>query len=150
MAIAQSTYLENAVIGRPGMVANGERMNVISRFVEDSAGIAFGRAAFQGTADDGVTATPSTNLMGIVIATKGTTPVPGGAAADIVPQRGLASLATDGAVWVTAGEDVVDRAPVYVTAAGAFVDTVGSNTLLAGWQFDMTALNGAPVRIARR
>lgn len=150
MAIAQSTYLENAVIGRPGMVANGERMNVISRFVEDSAGIAFGLAAFQGTADDGVTATPSANLLGIVIVSKGITPVPGGAAADIVPQRDVAAIATNGAVWVTAGANVADRAPVYVTSAGVFTSADSGNTLLAGWQFDMTAVSGQPVRIARR
>lgn len=150
MAVAQSTYLENAVIGRPGMIANGEHCNVISRFVEDSSGIAFGRAVFQGSADDGVTATPSANLMGILVASKGTSPIPGGAAADIVPQRGLASIATDGAVWVTAGANVNDRAQVYVTSAGVFTSVDTSNTILTGWQFDMTALSGAPVRIARR
>ncbi len=150
MAVAQSTYLENAVIGRPGMIANGEHCNVISRFVEDAAGVAFGRAVFQGTADDGVTATPSANLIGIVVASKGTAVIPGGVAADIVPQRGLASIATDGPVWVTAGANVNDRDQVYVTSAGAFNATASGNTILTGWQFDMTAVNGAPVRIVRR
>jgi len=49
----QSTYSDSIPIGYPGMVANGETSNRISRTVESAAGIAFGQPGFQGTGDHG-------------------------------------------------------------------------------------------------
>jgi hypothetical protein len=72
MAITvQSTYLTDYVPGFPGMLADGNVTNRPSGTVEDSAGIAFGKAAFQGTADRGLTATPGTKFKGITIANAG-------------------------------------------------------------------------------
>jgi hypothetical protein len=53
----QNTYLTDYAQGFPGMLANGETQNRISRTIEDAAGVAFGRAVFQGATDHGVTAT---------------------------------------------------------------------------------------------
>lgn len=150
MPAVQTTYNESPVNGRPGMVANGETSNRISRVVEDAAGIAFGRFAFRGTSDNGCTATPSAALLGVVIANQAISPVPGGVAADIVPQRGVAGIMTGGAIFVTVGEDVTDGAQVYVTGAGAIVDTVGANQIAAGWFFDETVTNGGICRIVKR
>jgi hypothetical protein len=73
MAITiQSTYATGFAAGYAGMVANGEESNRISRTVEDSAGIAFGKAAFRGSGDHGVTATPAAGtFMGVTIADQG-------------------------------------------------------------------------------
>lgn len=150
MPAVQTTYNASPLNGRPGMIANGETSNIITRAVEDAAGIAFGRFAFRGTSDNGCTATTSAALLGVVVANKAQSPVPGGPAADIVAQRDQAAIMTLGAVYVTVGEDVTDGAQVYVTGAGAIVDTVGANQIAAGWFFDETALNGAICRIVRR
>lgn len=47
MAVVQDTYLTQPVFGYPGMVANGETSNRISRTVDTAAGIAFGKAAYR-------------------------------------------------------------------------------------------------------
>ncbi len=54
MATAQSTYSAAPAIGLPGLVANEEKCNKVSRTVESAAGIAFGQPAFRGAADHGV------------------------------------------------------------------------------------------------
>lgn len=151
MAIVQDTYGSAPAKGYPGMVANGETSNRISRTVEDADGIAFGKACFRGTGDHGVTATPAANtLLGFAIADHGVQPLPGGVAADIYPQYATAGIMNTGAIYVTAGEDVTDGAAVYVTAAGAIVDTVGANFAATGWVFDETVASGGIVRIVRR
>jgi hypothetical protein len=150
MPAVQTTYSASPENGRPGMAANGELSNRISRFVEDAAGIAFGKFAFRGTSDNGCTATPTAGtLLGVVLADKSQTPLPG-ATADVIPQRDIADIATLGAVYVTVGEDVTDGAQVYVTAATAIVDTVGSNIIAPGWFFDETVTSGNICRIVKR
>lgn len=151
MAVIQDTYNAAPAKGFAGQVNNGETSNRISRTVEDAAGIAFGKAAFRGTGDHGVTATPTAGaFMGVTIADHGVQPLPGGVAADIYPQYATAGLLTLGAINVVAGEDVTDGAAVYVTSAGAFVDTVGANIALPGFVFDETVTSGGIVRIAKR
>jgi hypothetical protein len=150
MPAVQTVYDASPINGRPGMIANGETSNRISRFVEDAAGIAFGKFVYRGTSDNGVTATPTAaTIMGVVIADKSQTPLAGGTA-DVIPQRDIADILTTGAIYVTAGEDVTDGAQVYVTAGTAIVDTVGSNVIAAGWFFDETVTSGNPVRIVKR
>lgn len=155
MAVVQSTYATSIPVGYPGMIANGETSNRISRTVEDAAGIAFGRAAFRGSGDHGVTATPSADLMGIVIADPGIQPLPGGVAADIVPQYGSAAILTQGVIWVVAGSNTTDGAAVYVgdgdpDTAGIFTTSSTGNVALTGWTFQDTVSEGALVRIAKR
>lgn len=155
MATVQDTYNNDIAVGFAGMVANGETSNRISRTVEDAAGIPFGRAAFRGAGDHGVTATPSANCMGIVIANKAIPVLPGGVAADIVPQYDTANLLTQGVIWVTVNADVTDGAAVYVgdgdpLTAGQFTDDATGNVALTGWVFQDTVSSGALCRIAKR
>lgn len=151
MAVVQDTFNSAPAIGYPGMVANGETSNRISRTVEDAGGIAFGKACFRGTGDRGVTGTPAADkLLGFAIADHGVQPLPGGVAADIYPRYSSAAIITDGAIYVTVGEDVTDGAPVYITAGGLIVDTVGANIPAPGWVFDDTVTNGGICRIVRR
>lgn len=56
MAIAQSAYGTTPAKGLPGLVANEEKCNKISRSVESAAGILFGQPAFRGSGDHGVIA----------------------------------------------------------------------------------------------
>ncbi len=53
----QSTWSDTVTAGYPGMVANGETSNRITRSIEDSGGIGFGKAAYRGSGDHGCTAT---------------------------------------------------------------------------------------------
>lgn len=149
MAI-QDTFGQSIPRGYAGMVANGETSNRISRTVEDAAGLGFGKAAFRGSGDRGVTGTPGAGtFMGIAIADHGIQPVPGGVAADIYPRYETAALLNEGVIWVVAGEDVTDGAAAYVTAGGAFVDTATSNTAIPA-VFDETVTSGSLVRLRVR
>lgn len=156
MPTVQDTYNETIAVGFPGMVASGERDNRISRTIEDAAGIAFGKAVFRGSGDHGVTATPAAGTcLGILIADHGQPVIPGGVAADIVPQYQTGSILAMGAIWVTVGADVTDGAAVYVgdgdpLTAGAFTDDATGNIALTGWVFDMTVASGGLCRIVKR
>jgi hypothetical protein len=154
MANIQPTYALEMARGFPGMVANGETSNRISRTVEDAAGLAFGRAAFRGTGSHGCTGTPATGaFMGVVISDLAIQPlagvVSGGAAADIVPQYGTAGLMNEGVIWVTASGAVTQGAAAYVTSAGAWTATTTSNTAVPA-VFDNAAADGALVRLRVR
>ena len=151
MAIVQNSYSELMTIGLPGQVANGEAANRISRTVEDAAGLAFGRAAFRGIGGQGCTGTPAADaFIGFVAADASLVATSAAAASDVVPQYGTAAILTKGALFVTAGEAVSAGAQVYVTGAGAIVDTATANTAATGWLFDAAAASGAVVRIANR
>jgi len=148
MAEVQTTYASDIPVAFPGMVANGETSNRISRTVEDAAGIPFGRAAFRGVGDHGCTATPAAGaFLGITIADVGVPVLPGGPSnPDSYPQYQSAGLLSRGEIWVTAGANTTDGAPVYVTPAGAFTPTSSGNTAIPA-EFDDTVLSGAMVRL---
>ena len=149
MATVQSTFPSTIPVGYPGQVANGETANRITRTVEDSAGIAFGKAAFRGTGDHGVTATPGAGaFMGVVVADHALGAAIGGTA-DTVPQYSAATLLNEGVVWVTAGANTTDGAAAYVTSGGAFTPTSASNTAIPA-VFDDTVSSGAVVRLRVR
>ena len=152
MAVVQNSYSELMPAGLPGQVANGEAANRISRTVEDAAGLGFGRAAFRGAGDQGCTGTPAAGaFLGFVTADASVAAASiAGGNADAVPQHGSAAILTKGALLVTAGEAVTAGAAVYVTGAGAIVDTATANTAAPGWLFDAGAAAGAIVRIANR
>lgn len=54
MATYQTTYGLAPAKGFPGMIANEEKCNKVSRTVESAAGIEFGQPAFRGAGDHGV------------------------------------------------------------------------------------------------
>lgn len=150
MAVVQSTYSETLPVGFPGMIANGETSNRISRTQEDATAIGFGKAVFRGAGDHGITATPSAALMGITIADPSVGATAAGAYADAFPQYSTVPILTQGVIWVAAGANTTDGAQVYVTPAGVFTPTSTDNQILAGWFFQDTVSSGALVRIAKR
>lgn len=141
----QSTYLTDYVAGMPGMLADGNLTNRPSGTVEDSAGIAFGKACFQGTADRGLTATPGTKFKGVTIANAGVIN-PVGSPVDTYVQYASASLCDMGDIWVTAGSNTTPGAAVYVTSGGVFTATSTSNTAIPATFMD-TVTSGAVARI---
>ena len=149
MAITiQSTYATDYTRGFAGMVANGEESNRISLTLEDAGGIGFGKSAFRGSGDHGVTGTPGTGtFMGVVIADAGIVPAVG-ETVDTVPQYRTAALLNEGVIWVTAGADVADGDAAYVTPGGAFTNTSNSGANFAiPAKFDETVSSGGVVRL---
>lgn len=150
MAEVQTTYSESIAVGFPGMPANGETSNRITRTCEDAGGIPFGVPVYRGTGDHGCTLTPGVGtFLGISIAHSALGFVSGDTV-DEYKQYEEVAIMTLGVIWVTAGEAVTDGAQAYGTAASAIVDTVGANTILTGWFFDLTGANADLVRLARR
>jgi hypothetical protein len=138
----QTNYAEGYARGVPGMVGNGEKSNRISRTVEDAAGIAFGKAAFRGVGDHGVTATPAVGtFMGITILDRGIVPTTVSGAVDVYPQYSTAGLLNEGPICVTVAVNVSDGEAVYVTSAGAFTNVSSGNTAIPA-VFDETVASG--------
>lgn len=149
MAITiQSTYPSSIPVGFAGMIKNGETSNRISRTIEDAGGIAFGKAAFRGAGDHGVTATPAAaTFMGIVIADAGQVPA-AGETADTVAQNGTVGLLIEGVIYVSSSVAVADGDQVYVTPAGAITNVLTSNIAIPA-KFDATigAAGIVPIRV---
>lgn len=151
MAITvQSTYSTTIPTGFAGMVYDGEPSNRISRTVEDSAGIAFGTACFNGSGDHGCTATPAANkFQGILIADAGQ--VPGiGDTADTIAQYRTGALLNEGVIWVSASVAVNKGDAAYVTSGKAITNVSTSNTAIPA-KFDATigAAGLVPLRVTR-
>ena len=145
----QSNFGATIPTGYPGMIANAEVQNRITRTIEDAGGIGFGRAAFRGTGDHGVTATPTAGkFMGITIVDHGHVRR-SSVNADTYEQYSNVPLLQRGNICVLAGANVADDDPVYVTPAGVFtnVDGGGANIALDGWVWDVTVASGAVGRI---
>jgi hypothetical protein len=147
MAITiQSAYATSYAEGFAGMLANGETQNRISRTIEDAAGIAFGKAAFRGSGDHGVTGTPAAGtFMGIVIADAGQ--IPGvGETADTIAQYQTVGLLNEGCIFVSASVAVADGDQAYVTSAGLITNVSTSNTSIPA-KFDATTSAAGIVRL---
>lgn len=154
MAVVQDQYNAAPPTAFPGMVADGETSNRISRNVEDAAGMRFGGPAFAGADDRGCTATVKTaaDFLGFIIADHGQPLLPGGVAADIVPRYQAAGILALGAIYVTLQDAVADRAPIFIDAVtgGITGDDGGGDNIATGFISDDTAAAAAVVRIARR
>lgn len=156
MAIAQDTFNETPEKGFPGMIANGELRNSVSRTVADAAGLAFGAPAFRNGTDGQVTATPAADtFVGFAIAHHGVQPLPGGVAADIYPQYESAGLITQGAIFVTVTGAVDEGDALTVGFGASAADGVGNTVADAthaatGWVADETLAGSGLCRVARR
>ena len=153
MPVLQNSYTENLAAGYPGMIANGETGNRITRSVETAAGIAFGRAVYRGSGDNGCTATVGTlaTFLGFTIATSAQAPV-AGQDADEYQQFDNAAILTSGAIYVTVTGNVADGAAITVaTANGALSSTAADGSNIAtGWIADQTITGGGLIRIVKR
>jgi hypothetical protein len=149
MAVVQNTFGDDIALGYPGMEADGELSNILSVVLEGATACAFGRPVFKGTADRGVTLTPSANLRGFAIAHKGNV-VTAGRAADVYAPGDVLPVKNRGKIWVTSTTTAAKDDPVYITSAGAISNVSTSNTAATGWVFDDTITAAGIVRIVRR
>lgn len=151
MAAYQTTYGNTFAKGFPGMIANGETSNRISRIVEQAGGIGFGKAAYR-SSDTGVDTTEATaNLLGFTIASYA--PAAAQATGDVTdthPQGSTIGILTLGCMWVETSVAVNDGEQVYVTSAGDITNVSTSNQAATGWFFQDTIGSAGLARIARR
>lgn len=151
MPVVQDLFPTDYALGFPGMVANGETSNRITRTIEDAAGIPFGAPVFLGATAHGcikAVAGGPTKFLGIVIVDHGQVILPAGVA-DAYPQYHNVPILQRGSVWVLVGTLPVLRGDlVYaLNADSSYVNVATSATLLPGWVFDDAGAAGAMVRI---
>ena len=157
MAITvQSTYAEDYAKGYPGMVANGETSNRISRTVESAAGAPFGAPLYRGTNDHGCTITVGTlaSFYGWAIADRGIVPTTVTGAVDTYPQYSTAGILTLGAIYVAVKGAVTDGAAITVGTGAGAADLIGATAadathIATGWVADETVTDGI-CRIVKR
>lgn len=153
MPVLQNSYTENLALGYPGMVANGETSNRITRTVETAGGIGFGKPVYRGSGDHGCTSTVGTlaTFLGFTVATSAQAPV-AGQDADEYQQYDNATILTSGAIFVTVTGNVVDGAAITVnTSTGALSSTAADGSNIAtGWVADQTITGGGLIRIVKR
>lgn len=150
MAILQSTYTDQVAPGFPGMVANAETSNRITRTIKEGGGIGFGKPAFEGT-DEHTCATTGTAalFLGITIAHEALAQL-ATSTADVFPTNASVPIMTQGVIWALAGATVAKRDPVYATTAGALTNVSSGNVALTGWVFETSAASGSLVKLAKR
>ncbi|HQS96694.1 MAG: hypothetical protein B7Y38_11490 [Sphingomonadales bacterium 28-56-43] len=151
----QTTYTGTVAKGYAGMIANGETSNRISRTVEDSAGIAFGKPVYRGSGDHGCTGTVGTlaTFLGWTVATSAMAPI-AGQDADEYQQYDTATVITSGAIYVAVKGAVTDGAALTVGTGGGAADLVGATAadathIATGWIADETVTDGI-CRIVKR
>lgn len=146
----QTQYLDELRSGLPGQVVNTEPAVFVSRNVEGSAGLGFGRAGSQGDLDKGVVpfGVDATGFVGIAVRERSldaNTP-------DSFPEFASARLMTKGVIFVTAAVAVDAGDEVYVVpATGAFTNSSASDAVLiprARWETSTTGEALAAVRLA--
>lgn len=155
MAELQTTYSDNLAKGYPGMVANGETSNRISRTCETAAGIGFGQPVYRGTGDHGCTLTVGTlaTFLGWSIAQHGQALL-AGQDADEYQQYDTVGILTSGAIFVNVKGAVTDGAAITVGTGGGAADLIGATAadathIATGWIADETVTDGL-CRIVKR
>lgn len=155
MAELQTTYTETVAKGFPGMVANGETSNRITRTCEVAAGISFGVPVYRGTGDHGATNVVGTlaTFLGWTVATSALGVLPGDAENEYQRYDNM-TIITGGAVYIYVTGAVTDGAAITVGAGAGIADLYGATAadathIATGWVADETVTNGI-CRIVKR
>jgi hypothetical protein len=113
----QTTYPSGMRPGVEGAIANEEPVRLISRNVEDAAGIPFGRGVIQGVADKGCKLGAYTTegmMLGVTVRERSIGPdLPNGFA-----QYSSARIMRSGCIWVAVTNAVVAGDPAKIDATG--------------------------------
>lgn len=131
MPAVQSSYTENMRPAVAGMIANEEPCKLISRTVETSAGIGFGKVVQQGTDADGCISDLNTSAMtaqtylGVTVRERSVRPE----TPDLFAQYESARIMREGVIWVTVAVAVAPSDIVTVTLA---TGVIGKTAVGAG------------------
>jgi hypothetical protein len=139
MAI-QTTYDTGLSAPTPGSIG-GSDFNSKTGICETVAGIGFGLAVGQGSADKGVVLGVGTGFLGISIRD-----VAVGAEVTKYPRYGNMGYISRGQIWVLAGAAVGAGDAVHYDAATGAISNSGGNTV-PGARFVTSGANGARVLI---
>lgn len=147
----QTTYPDGIAKGFPGLVANQETQNRITRTCQDVAGVEFGKPAFRGTVDGtftGLLAADETTarFLGVTIADIGV------ASADKYAKGDDAGLLDKGLIWVNAAVAVTQGDPVFITQAETWSNVTSADALAldperAEWEITTGAAGLALLRL---
>lgn len=155
MAELQTSYSNTIAKGYPGMVANGETSNRITRTCEDAAGIGFGQPVYRGTGDHGCTGTVGTlaTFLGFTIAQAGQA-ILSGQDADEYQQYDNVGILPLGAIYVNVKGAVNDGDAITIGKGGGAADLIGATAadathIATGFIADETVTDGL-CRIVRR
>lgn len=123
MPSVQDTYNRNISVARAGFIANEEPKTLISRTVEDAAGVAFGKVVQQGADDGGCTAVltgmTATSFLGITAMDRGVRPTfPNGFA-----RYDSARILNKGVIWVQVSAAVEAGEAATVTLANGNISS---------------------------
>lgn len=155
MAELQTTYSNTIASAYPGMVANGETSNRITRSCELSTGILFGAPVYRGSLDHGCTGTVGTlaTFLGFAVAKAGLGLL-AGADADEYQQYDSVEILPSGAIYVRVVGAVADGASITIGTGAGAADAIGTTAadathIATGWVADQTITDGI-CRIVRR
>jgi hypothetical protein len=138
MPTVQSSYAATQARAYEGMQGDMSPPDIQSRIIENVAGIGFGKAAYQGTTEQGIDTTGSI-FVGVTLADKNARP--NAAGTDLLAKGDTVPVMQKGDVWVVVSGAVTLGAAAFVTPAGAFTATSAGNTAIKG-QFLTAASNG--------
>jgi hypothetical protein len=144
MGTVQSDYDDTIAAGYAGALVNLEPRTIISRTVEDAAGIAFGLAVMQGTEDKECVVCDASDYLGVTVRDQS---IEDGSA-DAFAQYEEARIITKGVIWIANSGGVAAGDAVVLLADGAL--GTGTSPLLEGARWDTTASDGelAQLRLA--
>ncbi|WP_137279234.1 structural cement protein Gp24 [Pseudomonas rhizoryzae] len=143
MPAIQTSYSENIRASVPGHIPDMTHADLVSRTVQDAAGLAFGVPVFQGTADKAVRAFASgdtaAKFVGVTVLDRSASGPNG------YVQYESARILLTGPISVTAAVAVAAGDPVTVTTTGTFSNTGGITVPNARW--DTSGAAGAVANI---
>ena len=125
--------------GVAGAIANTENSNIISRTVEDAAGIAFGLAVAQGVNDKGcrIATTGDTDFVGITVLDRTASDLQGNGK---FSHYESARILEEGVIWVEVTEAVKAGDAAAVDLATGKFNKAGA--AMAGARFETSAASG--------
>ncbi|MEA9796198.1 hypothetical protein VDG07_12735 [Xanthomonas campestris pv. raphani] len=139
----QTNYPSNLPIPVEGAPATEVPSTIISRTVEDGAGLSFGKPVAQGMGARGIVAFAGVKFVGITIMDRS-------ARATGYAQYDEAGVWTGGDIWVTASVAVAVGDQVHLTAAGAFTNVATNNTAITGARWDTSTTATGQLAVVRR
>lgn len=144
MSTLQTSYRRSDTTPTPGQIIDRQLAQSASPLVEGDP-IAAGKAAFAGSDDANVTATPSDRFAGIVYRDQFNAP----SAGDEYTEGATVPVAMDGVIAVPVAGSVAKGAQVYSTAEGDLTSSAADNFEMRGARFDATGSGVVPLRLSR-
>lgn len=151
----QTTYNERIDAARVGQIVNEEPSVLISRTVEDVAGIGFGKAVMQGSEDDFCTAdldetgniVTAFSFLGITVRERSVRPE----TPDVFAQHESARIMRKGVIWVMTAGAVDAGKQAYVSSATGGLDDASGGAFVAipnsRWDTSTTGAGLAKLRL---